>query len=115
MSIAQLTHLNPREGKVDEVVRLIEEWGAADAAEGNAPAYAFLCRDEDHLFVVSLHDSVDAYNAQAAAGGWMERLTPLLVDPHGPTFYGEVLTQQGNPGAAVGGPLPSAMRVGKRH
>ncbi len=116
MAIVQLTHLLPREGKVEEVARLIEEWGAADAAEGKAPAYAFLCRDEEHLFVVSMHESVEAYNAQAeASAAWLERLTALLVDPHGPTFYGEVLAQQGDPGAAVGGALPGALRVGKRH
>ena len=116
MTIAQLTHLLPREGKVEEVARLIEEWGAADAAAGKAPAYAFLCRDDEHLFVVSMHESVETYNAQAeAAAAWLERLAPLLVDPHGPTFYGEVLAQQGGPGPASGGPLPAALRVGKRH
>ena len=31
MAVMQLTHLLPCEGKVEEVARLIEEWGAADA------------------------------------------------------------------------------------
>ena len=119
MTIAQLTHMRPRDGKLDEVIALIQEWGEATRGDAGRPSYSFLCQDDDHLFVVSLHESTEAYNATAEANeAWHERLMPLLVDEQGPTFYGEVLAQEGTAGpeASAGRmAFPAAMRIAKRH
>jgi hypothetical protein len=113
--IAQLTHLRPRPGNLERVIALIEEWGRATRADGSRPAYSFLCQDEDHLFVVSLH--ADRQNYEATARGnaaWLERLMPLLVENHGPTYYGPVLAQEGR-GVSDDLIFPSAMKIGGRH
>ena len=118
MTIAQLTHMRPREGKLDEVIALIKQWGEATQNDPGRPSYSFLCQDDDHVFVVSLHASIEAYNATADANeAWRERLMPLLVETQGPTFYGEVLAQEGaaGPRADDGVAFPAAMRIGRRH
>ncbi len=113
--IAQLTHLRPKPGNVEHVIALLAEWGLATADDPSRPAYSFLCRDEDHLFVVSLHADQPSYEATANANrAWLERLMPLLVQDHGPTFYGPVLAQAGA-ARGDGSPFPSALKIGNRH
>lgn len=115
MTIAQLTHMRPREGKLDEVAALVEAWGEATKDADGRPPYSFLCQDEDHLFVVSLHESAEAYAATADANApRLERLMPLLVEGQGPTYYGEVLAQQGSANGADFD-FPAALRIGRRH
>ena len=115
MTIAQLSHMRPRDGKLDDDVALVKEWGEATKDADGRPSYSFLCQDDDHLFVVSLHESVDAYHAAAKANeAWLERLMPLLVEAQGPTFYGEVLAQQGSAGG-TDIEFPAALRIGERH
>ena len=64
--------------------------------------------------VVSLHESAEAYAAAAdASAPWLERLMPLLVEGQGPTFYGEVLVQQGSAGG-TDIEFPAALRIGER-
>lgn len=112
--IAQLTHLRPKPGNVERVIALLEEWGAATRHDRPQPIYSFLCRDDDHLFLVSLHADQHSYETTArASASWLERLTPLLVDDHGPTYHGPVLAQQGR---AEGNDmtLPSAIKIGTR-
>ena len=109
--IAQLTHLRPRPGNVEKVVALLKEWGVATREDGHRPSYAFLCQDRDHLFVVSLHQDAASYEAGArASAAWVARLMPLLVDPHGPTYHGPVLSQEGRAGGDDW-PFPSAIRI----
>jgi quinol monooxygenase YgiN len=112
--IAQLTHLRPRPGQLEAVLALLREWGEATRDDPRRPSYAFLCQDDDHLFLVSLHADQAAYEAGARASqAWLARLMPLLIDHHGPTYYGPVLAQAGS--ATGTGVLPSAIRIGSRH
>jgi hypothetical protein len=112
--MAQLTHLRPRPGNLQRVITLIEEWGRATRDDASRPAYSFLCRDEDHLFVISLHADPERYEATARANAdWVDRLMPLLVENHGPTYYGPVLAQEGR-GLSDDMIFPSAMRIGGR-
>src|SRR5215470_10891123 len=95
--IAQLTHLRPRAGNLERVIALLEEWGMATRDDGDRPVYSFLCQDDDHLFVVSLHADRESYERAAAASrAWRDRLLPLLVADHGPTYYGPVLAEEGH-------------------
>lgn len=113
--IAQLTHLRPTPGKMPAVLALLREWGEATRDAPDRPSYAFLCQDDDHLFVVSLHADQARYEAAAHASvEWLARLMPLLIDRHGPTYYGPVLAQAGQ---AIGdsAPFPAALRIGARH
>lgn len=113
--IAQLTHLRPKPGNMDNVIALIREWGLATKNDPARPLYSFLCRDEDHLFVISFHTDQASYEAVAAANGaWLARLMALLVDDHGPTFCGPVLAQEGA-ASGDGSVFPSALKVGNRH
>ena len=112
--IAQLTHLRPKPGNVDRVIALLEEWGQATRDEASRPLYSFLCRDEDHLFLVSLHTDRESYATAASAGAtWLERLMPLLVDGHGPTYHGPVLAQEGSV-VANDMTFPAAIKIGPR-
>ncbi len=114
--IAQLTHLRPKPGSMDDVIALLKEWGLATRNDPDRPSYSFLCRDEDHLFVVSLHADQARYETGASANrAWLARLMSLLVDDHGPTYYGPVLAQEGTAGGDEGSPFPSALKVGNRH
>jgi quinol monooxygenase YgiN len=112
--IAQLTHLRPKPGRLDAVLALLREWGEATRSAPHQPSYSLLCQDEDHLFVVSLHADRASYEAAArASAAWLARLMPLLVDNHGPTYYGPVLAQAGS--ARGDGPaLPASLRIGTR-
>ncbi len=113
--IAQLTHLRPKPGNMDRVIALIKEWGTATRNDRSRPAYSFLCRDDDHLFVVSLHGDQPSYEATAAANAaWLRRLLLLLVDDHGPTYYGPVVAQEGAV-RADDMAFPSAVKIGTRH
>jgi hypothetical protein len=113
--IAQLTHLRPRPGHLEAVLALLREWGEATRDAPGRPTYSFLCRDDDHLFLVSLHADQEGYEAGARANAsWLARLMPLLVDGHGPTYYGPVLADEGRAQGA-GAPLPSALKIGDRH
>jgi len=113
--IAQLTHLRPKRGHMDRVIALIKEWGNATRSDPARPAYSFLCRDDDHLFVVSLHADQPSYEATATANApWLSRLMPLLADNHGPTYYGPVLAQEGRV-VADDMAFPSALKIGNRH
>ena len=113
--IAQLTHLRPKPGNMDRVIALIKEWGIATSSDRARPAYSFLCQDDDHLFVVSLHVDQPSYEATATANvAWLSRLGPLLVDNHGPTYYGPVLAQEGRV-FADDMAFPSAVKIGNRH
>lgn len=110
--IAQLTHLRPKPGNAEKVLGLLKEWGLTTRDDPHRPSYSFLCQDRDHLFVVSLHTDRASYEAGARANAaWLARLMPLLVENHGPTYYGPILAQDG---AARGddGPFPSAVRIG---
>ena len=110
--IAQLTHLRPKPGNVEQVLGLLREWGLATRDASNRPSYSFLCPDRDHLFVVSLHADRASYEAGASANaGWLARLMPLLVDNHGPTYAGPILAQEGRANGDDG-PFPSAVRIG---
>src|SRR5262245_11269538 len=112
--IAQLTHLRPKPGNLERVIALLEEWGAATRHDRSRPIYSFLCRDDDHLFLVSLHADQQGYEAAARTGAdWHRRLMPLLVDDHGPTYHGPVLAQEGT---VVGDDItfPSAIKIGTR-
>lgn len=110
--IAQLTHLRPRPGNVEQVLALLREWGVATRDEAHRPSYSFLCQDRDHLFVVSLHADRASYEAGAqACTEWLARLMPLLTEKHGPTYYGPVLAQDGRAGGSDG-PFPSALKIG---
>jgi hypothetical protein len=112
--IAQLTHLRPRPGRLDRVLALLREWGEATRGGSARPRYAFLCRDDDHLFVVSLHDDDAGYRAAARAdAAWHARLLPLLVEGHGPTYCGPVLAQEGR-AEGSDGPFPAALKIGDR-
>jgi quinol monooxygenase YgiN len=113
--IAQLTHLRPRPGHTDAVLALLREWGEATRDAPARPSYSFLCQDDDHLFVVSLHADQASYEAGARANAaWLARLMPLLVDGHGPTYYGPVLGQEGQ-AAGDGVPFPAALKIGHSH
>ena len=112
--IAQLTHLRPRPGQLDQVLALLREWGEATRDQPERPRYSFLCQDADHLFVVSLHDDASVYRAAAEADApWLARLMPLLVDGHGPTYYGPILAQEGG-AHGDDGPFPAALKIGAR-
>ncbi len=115
MTIAQLSHMRPHEGKVDKVVALVKEWGEAKTDADGRPSYSFMCQDEGRLFVVSLHESVDAYHATAKANAaWLERLMSLLVEAQGLTFYGVPLAQQGSAnGTDIA--FASTLCIGERH
>jgi hypothetical protein len=111
---AQLTHLRPRPGQLGQVLALLREWGEATRQHPDRPRYAFLCQDDDHLFVVSLHDDDARYRAAAGAdAAWLARLMPLLVEGHGPTYCGPVLAQDGSAHGADG-PFPAALKIGER-
>jgi hypothetical protein len=112
--IAQLTHLRPRPGHLDQVLVLLREWGEATRDRADRPRYGFLCRDGDHLFAVSLHDDDAGYRAAAAADApWLARLMPLLADDHGPTYHGPVLAQDGT-ARGSDGPFPAGLKIGGR-
>jgi hypothetical protein len=113
--IAQLTHLRPRPGQVEAVLALLREWGDATREAPGRPCFSFLCQDDDHLFVVSLHADRAAYEAGARAGApWLVRLMPLLAEQHGPTYYGPVLALQGQAGGSDEC-FPAALKIGFRH
>ena len=113
--IAQLTHLRPRPGNMERVIELLKEWGIATRNDACRPAYSFLCQDDDHLFVVSLHADQQSYEKTAAVNAaWLSRLGPLLVEDHGPTYYGPVLAQQGRV-LADDMVFPSALKIGNHH
>ena len=109
--IAQLTHLRPRPGCMTTVIELIKEWGVATRDDSERPAYSFLSQADEHLFVVSLHADQGRYEAAAAASAaWLDRLMPLLVDNHGPTYHGPVLAQNGR-AQGEDMPFPSALGI----
>jgi hypothetical protein len=113
--IAQLTHLRPKPGNADNVIALLREWGSATRNDLSRPTYSFLCQDEDHLFLVSLHADQASYEAAADANrAWLTGLMQLLADDHGPTYYGPVLAQEGA-ASGDGSVLPSALKIGNRH
>ena len=115
--IAQLTHLMPRPDCFDKVVELLEEWGLVSFSDRSSDVIplSFVSRDGEHLFVVSMYNSEEEYkNAVADNRQWTEKLMPLLVEHHGPTYYGEVLGMGGGELENCGIPLPSGIFIGDR-
>jgi len=113
--IAQLTHLRPLPERFDEVVELLQEWGlsSSSAAPGDEMPFSFVSRDGGHLFVVSLHDSEANYRKSVGSSRrWIEKLMPLLVEHHGPTYYGEVLGMKGKGLQGSGIPVPPGIYIG---
>ena len=100
--IAQLTHLRPKPDCFEAVIKLLDAWARETATDPDGPRSSFLSQASDHLFVVSIYESEETYKRAIARHDHRRAaLMALLVENHGPTYFGPVLNEFGRGGAAV--------------
>lgn len=105
--IAQLTHLRPKPGCFDRVMAYLDQWGKESESAPDGPSSSFISVAEDHIFVVSHYADETAYrNAIAQHQQRLQLLMDLLVENHGPTYYGEVIRRSDADAIASGLYIP---------
>jgi len=94
--IAQLSHLRPKEGRLDAVIQFIKDWGVEARNDGEKPFFSFVSVSGDHLFAVAFYEDEEDYKKAIGANEARQKgLMDLLDDNHGPTYYGPVLMATG--------------------